>query len=286
MYGKLDAASRRIVRGIAFLVLLVVVSTAVYVRAGFTLVNALYMVVITVFSVGYGEVRELDPALGIFTMFVIIGGCSSLVYITSGLFRMIAEGQLQKVLGRSRMDKELEALKDHAIVCGFGRIGHVVCEELVGARVQVGVVETDQERCDAARAAGHLVVHGDASQNEALTSAGLARARALASVLSNDAMNVFITLTARQLRPNLFIVARGEEHGVEPKLMQAGANRVVLPSRIGAERISHLVTRPAVLEFFKEADLGARAPTLQRTGRKPAADPGSEHFFGPRLVRD
>jgi len=266
MYRQLDVASRRIVRGVAFLLLTVVTATTVYVRAGFSFVDALYMVVITIFSVGYGEVHDLTPALRVFTMLVIVGGCSSLVYITTGLFQMIAEGQLERALGKSRMEKGLQDIKDHVIVCGFGRIGHVVCEEIKNARLQIVVIETSGPRCDEARAAGHLVVHGDATQDHVLTLAGLARARALASVLSSDALNVFITLTARQLRPDLLIVARGEEHGVEAKLLQAGANRVVLPSVIGAERISHLVTRPAVLDFFVEADLGALAQELSTIG--------------------
>ncbi len=266
MYRDLDAASRRILRGVAFLLLVVASATAVYVRAGWSVVDALYMVVITVFSVGYGEVRELDPGLRVFTMFVIVGGCSSLVYISSGLFQMIAEGQIEKALGRSRMSKELSELANHAIVCGFGRIGHFVCLELVQAKVPLVVIDCSVERCDEARAAGFIVIHGDATSDQVLTQAGLSRARALATVLSSDALNVFITLTARQLRKDLLIVARGEEASTESKLLQAGADRVVLPSRIGAERITHIVTRPAVLEFFQEADLGALSQELSTIG--------------------
>lgn len=235
-------------------------------RAGWSVVDALYMVVITVFSVGYGEVRELTPGLRVFTMFEIIGGCSSLVYISSGLFQMIAQGQLERVLGRSRMSKELAELSNHAIVCGFGRIGHFVCLELEQAKVPFVVIDSSLERADEARAAGYLVIHGDATSDEVLTQAGLARARALTTVLSSDALNVFITLTARQLRKDLLIVARGEEARTEAKLLQAGADRVVLPSRIGAERVTHIVTRPTVLEFFKEADLGALSQELSTIG--------------------
>lgn len=266
MEHKLDAASRRIFRGVFFLATLVVVATLVYVRAGFSLVDALYMVVITVFSVGYGEVQELGPGLRVFTMFVIVGGCSSLVYITSGLFQMIAEGQLEKALGRRSMDRDIAQISEHAIVCGYGRIGHIVCQELLRAKLPVVVIDADHECCEAARAAGFLVIHGDATSDAVLKSAGLERARALASVLSSDALNVFITLTARQLRKDLLIVARGEEPTTEPKLLQAGADRVVLPSRIGAERVAHIVTRPSVLEFFAEADLGALAQELSTIG--------------------
>lgn len=266
MERDVDAASRRILRGVLLLLLLVGVATLVYVRAGFTLVDALYMVVITVFSVGYGEVQELGPGLRVFTMFVIVGGCSSLVYITSGLFQLIAEGQLERALGRSRMDRDISQVSEHAIVCGYGRIGHFVCRDLAQAKMSIVVIDSNPERCAQARDAGFLVLQGDATSDELLLRAGLSRARALASVVSSDALNVFITLTARQLRKDLLIVARGEEASTESKLLQAGANRVVLPSRIGAERVAHIVTRPSVLEFFREADLGALSQELGTIG--------------------
>jgi voltage-gated potassium channel len=234
--------------------------------AGWSLVDALYMVIITVFSVGYGEVRTLDPGLRWFTMAIIVAGCSSLIYILGAVFQLITEGELERVMGTKRMERRLEKLADHIIVCGYGRMGRILCQQLAQDGFEVVVIDSSQERRDEALAAGYIALCADATRDSVLQSAGVAAARSLASVLSSDALNVFITLTARGLNPKLQIVARGELPSTESKLEQAGADHTVLPAAIGAQRIAHVLTRPSVVQFFESADLGALEQELLTIG--------------------
>lgn len=262
----MSSSSRRIVRGVLFLGATAAISVAVYTANGWPLLNAIYMVVITIFGVGYGEVQELSDGLRVFTIFMIMGGCSALIYILGGVFQWIADGQLEQVLGKRKMEKDLRSLTGHVIVCGFGRIGSVLAESLKDAGTPVVVVDTDEGRLEAARAQGYLFVNGNATKDETLRSAGIDRAASLASVLPVDALNVFITLSARGLNPKLRIVARGEDPATEKKLKQAGATHVVLPSKISAIRMAHVVTRPDVVDFFQSADLGALGQELETIG--------------------
>lgn len=164
------------------------------------------------------------------------------------------------------MTKEIDSISNHVIICGFGRIGRVLAAELQQERLPFVIVDTSEERRNDASQRGLLVVAGDATSDDTLRRAGIQRARALATVLPNDALNVFITLTARHLNPRLFLVARGEDHSTEEKLLRAGADRVVLPSAIGAERMAHMIAKPGVLEFFEKADMGSVGQELSSIG--------------------
>jgi voltage-gated potassium channel len=234
------------------------IGVAGYLIAGWRLLDALYMVVITIFGVGYGEVRAMESDnLRIFTIGLIISGCSALVYIMGGMFQLITEGELNRALGRRRMTKEIDALEGHVIVCGFGRIGRVLAESFRRARVPFVVIDQDARRVEDAAGFGVLVFEGDATQEQTLEAAGITRARALATVLPNDALNVFITLTARTLAPKVTIIARGEDPRTERKLIAAGADRVVLPAAIGADQIAHLLTYPLLNDLFTEDSLSS-----------------------------
>ncbi len=242
---------QRILVGAVFFVLTLLIAVAGYRLAGWTWMEAIYMVVITIFGVGYGEVKPiLSPELRLFTMFVIIAGTSSAVYIVGGFLQMVTEGEINRALGARRMTRDIEQLNRHVIICGFGRMGVLLARRLVEAKQQFVVVDRDEGRIEQAQALGYLVRLGDASDERILQDAGIARATALATVLPNDALNVFITLTARDLNPQLMILARGEQSSTEKKLLQAGANRVVLPAAIGATRMAHLITHPASLDFL------------------------------------
>jgi voltage-gated potassium channel len=228
-----------------------IIGVSGYLIAGWRLLDALYMVVITIFGVGYGEVRAMESdGLRVFTIGLIISGCSALVYIMGGMFQLITEGELNRALGRRRMTKEIDALEGHVIVCGFGRIGRVLAHSFRQARVPFVVIDQDARRVEDAAGFGVLVFEGDATQEQTLEAAGITRARALATVLPNDALNVFITLTARSLAPKLSIIARGEDPRTERKLLAAGADRVVLPAAIGADQIAHLITHPLLNDLF------------------------------------
>ncbi|MEZ5356358.1 MAG: NAD-binding protein [Bryobacteraceae bacterium] len=247
----MQASIRKIVQGSSVFAVCCVVAVIGYVMAGWTLLEAVYMVTITTFGVGYGEVRPiLDPGLRIFTIAIIIVGCSSLIYVTGGFIQMLTEGEIDRVLGTHRRTKGINRLAGHAIVCGFGRVGRILATELRQARQAFVVVDADPARIKDAEALGYLVVTGNATEEAALEDAGVARARVLASVLPDDAKNVFITLTARELNPKIEIIARAENPATERKLIASGATRVVLPSAIGALRICQLITNPSAEEIL------------------------------------
>lgn len=251
----------RTLQGVLLLAFICAVGVCGYVAAGWHVLDALYMVVITIFGVGYGEVHPVvSPGLRGFTIGLIIAGCSALIYLMSGVVQIITEGELDRILGRRRMTRELRQMKDHVIICGYGRLGRVLAGELARARVPFVVVDASPERTEEAARQGCVVFQGDASSDDTLARSGIGCARALASVLPNDAQNVFITLTSRNLNPGLHIIARGELPSTESKLLQAGADRVVLPSTLGATQMADLLIRPAVVEIADHA----RTESLRR----------------------
>jgi voltage-gated potassium channel len=242
---------RRLLIGTAGFGLTLIIAVSGYRLAGWSWMDAIYMVVITIFGVGYGEVRPVvDTGLRLFTMFVIVSGTSSVVYSVGAFLQMVTEGEINRALGARRMTKEIETLDRHVIICGFGRMGVLLAARMVEAGRSFVVVDRDEGRIAEAQALGYLVRLGDATDEALLEEAGIRRAAVLATVLPNDALNVFITLTARNLNPAMMILARGEQASTEKKLLQAGANRVVLPAAIGATRMAHLITHPASLDFL------------------------------------
>lgn len=246
---------RRILTGAVFFAVTIIVAIAGYVVAGWSLLDAVYMVVITIFGVGYGEVRPITSAtLRIFTIFVIIAGTSSAVYMVSGLVQMITEGELNRALGVTRMLKTIEALQEHVIICGFGRMGQILARELSDAKQAFVIIDSNGDRVTEAQELGYLVVTGNATDEEVLTVAGIEKARYLATVLPDDAANVFITLTAHEMNDSLIILARGEFPSTERKLRLAGAHHIVLPATIGAMRMTHIITHPAALDFLEQND--------------------------------
>lgn len=246
---------RRILTGIIIFLLTGITATGGYMMAGWHWLDALYMVVITVFGVGYGEVRPIgSPWLKLFTIFVIIAGALAVAYIVSGLVQLITEGEIRRALNLKRMTQEIERLDKHVIVCGFGRIGQLVAHRLKADRQLFIIVDNDSERITMAREEGYLVYQGNATDEGVLEAVGVMRARSLATVLPSDAANVFITLTARELNPALMILARGEMPSTEKKLRLAGANHVVLPATISALRVAHLITNPSAVDFLAQTD--------------------------------
>ena len=248
-----QSSIRKILLGTAFFAVSCAVAIVGYVLAGWTVLEAVYMVTITIFGVGYGEVRPInDPSLRLFTMGVIIAGCTSAIYVMGGFVQMIAEGELNRFLGARRMTRGIEKLSDHAILCGFGRVGRILAEELAGSSQNFVVIDTNQERLQEAESAGMCVLVGDATEEKVLEAAGIANARVVAIVLPDDAANVFITLTARELNRDVEIIARGEFPSTEKKLLRSGATRVVLPAAIGATRIARLITRPSAEDILAD----------------------------------
>lgn len=246
MHGSL----KRILTGAGFLSLTLVVAVTGYKLSGWSLLDSIYMVVITVFGVGFGEIGPMTPQLRIFTILVIIAGCTSVGYIFGGFFQMITEGEINRALGARRMTKEIQTLKHHIIICGYGRIGQILARQMVEAKQPFVIIDNNLGRIETAEAMGYLVRLGNATDEGILELAGIDRAKVLATVLPDDSANVFITLTARGLNPKLIILSRGEYPSTEKKLRQAGADHVILPAEIGALRMSHIIKHPAALSFL------------------------------------
>ncbi len=228
-----------------FVLVVMLAAIAGYMHAGWSFSDALYMAVITVFTVGYGEVHPIGtPALRALTIGLIVLGCTGMIFVTGALVQLITAAQFQQALGFRRMHTEIEHLSDHVIVCGFGRIGQMLARELTAGRVRFVILERSPQKAADARALGYLTLQADATDEENLVRAGMSRARVLATVVPDDAANVFITLSARSLNPAATIIARGEAPSTEVKLRHAGANQVVLPAHIGAERVAELILYP------------------------------------------
>jgi len=240
--GFLASPLRNVIAGVLFVLVVSISGVAAYMSQGWSAGDAVFMVLTTIYTVGYGEVQPVQtPMLRAITIALMVVGCTGMVFTTGSLIQLITAAQFQQIFGTRRMQKEIDGLKGHVVVCGFGRIGQMLSHELKAARTPFVVIDHDPNRMEAARSSGHCFLQADATDEETLKRAGITRAKALATVLPEDAANVFITLSARALKPDIFIIARGELPSTERKLVQAGANRVVLPARIGAERVAELL---------------------------------------------
>jgi voltage-gated potassium channel len=215
--------------------------------------DAFYMTVTTVTTVGYREVHELSRPGQVFTVALLIGGVGTALYTFTLLATSVVEGSLPTQLRRHRHARMLESIKDHFIVCGFGRIGSIIARELSRQHVAFVVVERDSASVQRAMDAGFLTLEADASSEEALARAGIARARGPIAAVGTDAENVYAVLSARVMRPDLFIVGRAEGEDSIRKLERAGANRVISPYQIGAQHIALTAVRPAVVDFVQLA---------------------------------
>ena len=281
--GSLAAPSiRNLAGGILFVLAAAAAAVAGYVSQGWRLGDAIYMTVLTVFTVGYDEVEPVaTPALRIITVGLIVLGCTGMIFLTGALVQFITFRGFQEVLGTRRMRSQIEHLADHTIICGFGRIGRMLARDLDAADAPFVVIEADPVRAAEVNAAGHLVVEEDATDETALTNAGVQRARVLATALPNDATNVFITLSARSLNARLTIIARGEAPSTERKLIQAGADHVILPAHIGADRMAELILYPATVEMVrKPRRMREMEQDLHRLGLELAlavVEAGSQH---------
>lgn len=266
---------------IAVLLLLVSVGTAGYMAIeGWQFLDALYMTVITLGTVGFKEVHDLSNAGKMFTIGLIIFGVSVLGYIVGSLAQIMFEGQIQRIIGRKKVERKIEALHDHYIICGFGRIGALICREFAAKPMPFLVIEKHPEVHEKLHHEEYLHIRGDATEDETLLRAGIKRAKGLISVVTSDTENVYITLTARGLNPDLFILARSGEEGSELKLKRAGANKVVSPYVIGGSRMAQAILRPNVVDFIEIAT-GREHLDLQM---EEIQIPEKSAFIGENLV--
>jgi voltage-gated potassium channel len=242
----------RIAYGLAALAVIVAFGTAGYVAIeGWPALDALYMTVITVATVGYREVHPLSRAGVVFTMLLIGVGVGGALYLLTQLAEFVVDGRLRADLRRRRMERGIGKLTGHIVVCGYGRFGRVVAEELRRARETVVVIDLDPAREAELASAEIPHVIGTAASDETLALAGVARARAVVVATSSDADNVFITLAARELNPAVQIYARGESDAAARRLERAGACSVTSPFRIGGQRVAASILRPSVVDFLE-----------------------------------
>ena len=217
---------------------------------GWNLLDALYMTVTTLTTVGYGEVHEMTKMGQVFTILLICIGVAFFLYVAGAVVQFMVEGRIRTILGRRRLDKNINRLKNHYIICGYGRIGKVLCKMLLRKPFELVVVEKDPELIPVMDADKILYVSGDATNEENLLKAGLKRAKGLIAALATDTENVFLVLTARQLNPGLFIMASANRDESKSKLLAAGANRVESPYDIGATSMAQRIIRPTVTNFL------------------------------------
>ena len=219
---------------------------------GYSLVNAFYMTVITLATVGFTEVQPLSDTGKIFTSFFIIYNLGVFALIISAITSYLVEGELVEVLNIYRLNQKVKKLHNHVIICGFGRNGNRACQEFVKHHIPFVVIETDSEKILEAKTLHKemFIIEGDATHDEILELAGVTRAKALISALPKDADNVYVTLTARQLNPKIKIVARANESGSESKLLMAGADKLVRPDQIGGMYMANLIMKPEIVEFL------------------------------------
>ncbi len=238
---------RRVQFALLAVLAVLVVGSIGYVLLGFGLLDAVYQTVTTITTVGFREVRPLDPVGKIFTIALILAGVGTVLYSFSVVLEALVEGHLRAHFERRRMDRTIAKMTGHTIVCGWGRVGRAVGRYLTGLGDDVVVVDLDPRRV--AEIPFPAIV-GDVTDDETLRTAGIMRARALVAAINTDAENVYVTLSARALRPDLVIVARARTDETESKLLRAGATRVVNPQRIGGQRIAAAAAQPNVVEFL------------------------------------
>lgn len=247
-------AWRRVGMGLRFTGLVVALSVLAYMLVGWSFSDALYMVVITIFGIGYGEVRPIDsPLLRIITMLTILFGYASVAYTLSGFVQWLIDGELRQVLGLQKMEQKISQYRKHVILCGFGRMGQTLATALQTSGKTLVVIDRDPQRIAEASAMGLATVQGNAAEEEVLRRAGIDHAATLASVLSDDAANVFLTITAHDLNPGMEILARAEQTATIRKLVQVGATHVISPTQIGAEKLAQLILRPSDDEKLKHS---------------------------------
>ena len=244
---------------------------------GWDALDALYMTVITITTVGFHEVRPLGLTGRLFTMALALGGVFTAFYAAAAFINAVVTGEIRTVLGRQRMESQLAHLNDHLVVCGFGRMGRLVCEEFSAAGLPFVLIDRNPDVLQDFSIPHGIAVVGDATADEVLKQAGVERARALVSAAASDADNLYITMSARFLSEKLVIVARAESDGAERKLVRAGASRVIAPYSIGGHRVAQAVLRPHAMEFI---ELATRTAHLELQIEQAALREGS------RLIGD
>jgi len=242
---------RRLIPPFLVLLIIIVVGISGYMFIeGWEFLDALYMIVITLFTVGFNEVHDLSRFGEMLTMFIIVCGVGTAIYTVGQFGEIMIEGQIFGYRRKKRMEKKIKDMKGHYIICGFGRVGHQVADELKNDQIQYVVVDKKPQTSDELEPGGIPYVLGDGTTNGVLKEAGLEKAKGLIACADSDMENVFVTLSARAANPEIYIVARASGKDAEEKLKMAGANRVISPYFISGRRMAGLAIKPVTSDFL------------------------------------
>ena len=245
------SVSKKLTLAAGFLVGIIVVGAVGYMLIeGWNFMDAFYMTIISITTTGFSEVHPLDTAGRLFTIFLIIGGAGGAVYALTVIVQYVMEGQLGSALWRRNMKNRINHLKNHFILCGYGRVGQEIAHILSDEKAEFVIIDKSREAIAQAELDNHLYAMADAASDEALKEAGIERARGLRVALGNDADSTYVILSARQLNPKIFIEARMSAPEAEGKLKRAGADRIISPYSIGARRMAMLALQPEVADFI------------------------------------
>lgn len=256
---------------VLFLVSVIAIGSIGYmVIEGWPFMDALYMTIISITTTGFSELHPLSHVGRIFTLFVIVFGVVTIAYTGSRVAQLLIE---TIVFRRRKMIKKLSSMQNHYIICGFGRMGKRICQELASYDAPFVVIEKDSKEIENLTRFGYLFVEGDATDDDVLLGAGIKKAKGLVAVLPSEAENVFTTLSSRVLNPDIFIVSRAVEEGTESKLLKAGASRVLKPYEIGGHRMAQVLLHPGVVDFI---DILARERRIDLSIEEIEVRPGSQ----------
>ena len=263
--------------GLGALALVLLAGTVGYLLFGFSLLDAVFQSVVTVTTVGFNSPHPLDGASKVFTIFLILVGVGTALYTFSAVLEVLIDGNIQDLIRRRKMERDIERMDGHVIVCGWGRVGREVAHYLASGNTDLVVVDRDPERLSGTPYAS---VCGDVADDATLLEAGLERATALVAALDTDADNLYVTVAAKSMRPGIQIIARARNESSESKLVRAGADRVVNPQQLGGDRMASFVTQPHVVDFIdvvmhdgslkfrlEELTLSADSPLVGKTLR-------------------
>jgi voltage-gated potassium channel len=251
-FRKSFGVAKKLKISLFILVLIFIIGTLGYhYIEDWSFTESLYTTVITLATVGYGDFHPQQTEGRVFTVVLIVFGVGAMAYTIRLATEAMVEGQLKKVMGRGKLKKKVEKLAGHYIVCGYGRIGHIICREFAAEQIDFVVIDDDPEVIQKIDEKEYIYYKGNATEDKTLLGAGIKKAKGIVCVLSTDAKNLYTILTAKELNPNIYILSRSEDETSEHRLIRAGANRVISPYFVGGMRMAMAVLRPAMLDFIE-----------------------------------
>lgn len=218
---------------------------------GWSLADSFYATIVTLGTVGFGDFYPVTPVGKCFAIFLIVFGVGTMAYTFAVIMEVLMEGRLKRILGRGKLEKRINTMENHYIICGYGKIGNLICTELAHEKVEFVVVENNPEVVQGVEDDGFLYISGSATEDKVLLKAGIKRARGVVCALPTDADNLYVVLTAKELNPDVYVLSRFEDNASERRLIKAGADRVISPYRVGGMRMSQAILRPAMLDFIE-----------------------------------